>query len=72
MHQPKQFDKSRLSFKDFFRDVDDNIGYDPEQLKRGTEEEMEHTTDPKMAELIAKQHLAEDPEYYNKLDKAGL
>ena len=33
---------------------------------------MEHTKDPKEAEKIAKDHLAEDPNYYIKLYKAGL
>jgi len=69
---PQKFGKSRLSFKDFFRDVDDNMGYNPEQLARGTEVEMEHTTDREMAATIAKQHLAEDPAYYTKHEKAGL
>lgn len=44
----------------------------PEQLKRGVEVEMEHTSDPKVAEQIAMDHLREDPEYYTKLDSVGL
>jgi ribosomal protein S18 acetylase RimI-like enzyme len=45
---------------------------DPHQLKMGIKVEMEHTNDPKVAKRIALQHLAEDPEYYTKLTKAGL
>jgi hypothetical protein len=45
---------------------------DPEQLKLGIEIEQEHTTDLAKAEKIARDHLAEDPEYYTKLKKAGL
>lgn len=45
---------------------------DPEQLKMGIEVEQEHTKDLKLAEKIARDHLAEDPEYYTKLKKAGL
>lgn len=41
--------------------------FDPDALAEGTKIEMEHTTDAKMAEEIAKDHLSEDPEYYKKL-----
>ena len=43
--------------------------YDPEQLKMGTKVEMEHTNNPKIAERIAKDHLAELPDYYTRLEK---
>lgn len=43
--------------------------YDPVQLKMGIEVEMEHTTDPAVAEKIAKDHLAEIPDYYTRLKK---
>jgi len=42
---------------------------DPEQLKRGIEVEAEHTDDPKLAEKIARDHLAEIPDYYTRLDR---
>lgn len=45
---------------------------DSEQLKIGIGVEMEHTDDPKVAEEIALDHLAEDPHYYAKLSKCGL
>jgi len=43
--------------------------FDPEQLKKGTEVEKEHTTDDELAAEIAKVHLDEDPKYYPKLEK---
>jgi hypothetical protein len=49
-----------------------NLDVDPNELRKGIEVEMEHTNDPVKAEEIALDHLAEDPEYYTKLDKAGL
>ena len=42
--------------------------FDQEQLQRGVKVEMEHTSDPKLAAEIAKDHLTEDPRYYEKLD----
>jgi len=38
-------------------------------LKAGTKVEMEHTDDPQLAKEVAKDHLAEDPQYYKKLRK---
>jgi hypothetical protein len=45
---------------------------DKAQLDAGTQEEMEHTTDPAVARQIALDHLREDPQYYEKLKQAGL
>ena len=41
--------------------------FNPVQLRRGVQVEMEHTRDPKIAERIAMDHLVEDPLYYVKL-----
>jgi hypothetical protein len=41
---------------------------DMEQLKIGTEVEMEHTSDESIAHKIALDHLAEYPDYYVGLD----
>lgn len=41
--------------------------FDPNALFRGTKVEMEHTSDPDIAEGIAMDHLSEDPHYYDKL-----
>lgn len=42
------------------------------ELAKGIEVESEHTSDKKLAEKIAKDHLAENPKYYTILDKVGL
>ena len=41
--------------------------FDPVQLRRGTKVEMEHSTDRRLAQRIAMDHLTEDPRYYVKL-----
>jgi len=43
--------------------------YDPKELAMGIKVEMEHTTNPIIAERIAKDHLAEVPDYYTRLKK---
>lgn len=43
--------------------------FDPEQIRMGVKVEMEHTTNPKIAERIAKDHLSEIPDYYTRLAK---
>ena len=43
--------------------------FDLDQLKKGMEVEKEHTNNPEVAEEIAKDHLKEDPKYYDKLAK---
>lgn len=40
---------------------------DPEQVRVGTDHEMEHTTSRRVARRIALDHLREDPRYYDKL-----
>jgi len=42
---------------------------DPEEVKRGTRHEMEHTHNKDAARMIAIHHLKEDPNYYKKLKK---
>jgi len=39
------------------------------QLDKGRQVEMEHTDDPAVAEKIARDYIAEDPEYYDKLEE---
>jgi hypothetical protein len=60
------------AFKSFFKSVDNTIQYDPEELAKGIKVESEHTPYKAIATIIAKQHLAEDPEYYTKLAKENL
>lgn len=41
--------------------------FDQDQIKKGIEIELEHTNDREMAKEIAKDHLVEDPKYYDHL-----
>jgi DNA-binding ferritin-like protein len=43
--------------------------FDPKTLAKGVKVEMEHTGDKALAQEIAMDHLTEDPQYYNKLEK---
>lgn len=42
------------------------------ELAKGKKVESEHTSDKKLAEKIAKDHLVENPNYYTTLEKAKL
>jgi hypothetical protein len=42
--------------------------FDPKRLAKGIRHELEHTSDPQIASEIARDHLFEDPDYYEKLD----
>jgi hypothetical protein len=44
----------------------------PQELRMGMQVEMEHTDDPKKAEKIALDHLAENPFYYTQLKLSGV
>lgn len=44
----------------------------PQELRMGIKVEMEHTDDPKKAEKIALDHLAENPFYYTALKLSGV
>jgi hypothetical protein len=46
--------------------------FNKKELGKGVGVEKEHTGREDVAKEIAKDHLTEDPEYYTKLDKAGL
>lgn len=43
--------------------------FDADELKKGIEVEHEHTDDSNISQLIAKDHLAELPDYYTRLEK---
>lgn len=49
-------------------DGDEPIQYDPQQILKGMDVEMEHTDDPKIALEITMDHLAEIPDYYDHLE----
>lgn len=57
------------AFKNFFKEIDASIVYDPDQLAQGIQTELEHTPYKSIATIIAKHHLAEDPQYYTKLSQ---
>jgi len=42
--------------------------YDKKQMDMGRKVEMEHTTDTSISEKISRDHLAEIPDYYDRLD----
>lgn len=48
-------------------DVD--LDFIMEQLEKGIKVEMEHTDDPEIAKAIAKDHLVEIPDYYDRLEQ---
>lgn len=50
------------------KDVPDDK-FDKEQLAMGVKVEQEHTNDPYIAKIIAKDHLVELPDYYTRLKK---
>lgn len=43
--------------------------YDPHELAMGKKVEQEHTSDPQLAEEIARDHLEEIPDYYTRLKR---
>lgn len=43
--------------------------YSKTALTKGTKEEMEHTSDKKVASIIAKEHLDKNPNAYGKAKK---
>jgi hypothetical protein len=43
--------------------------FDQKALAKGIKVELEHTDDKDLAKEIAMDHLTEDPNYYNKLEK---
>ena len=59
---------SRKSLKDISVHHDVPMDALLSQLKKGVKVEMEHTTDELIAIEIAKDHLMEDPIYYDKLE----
>jgi len=57
------------SFLGAGRSLDFKGTYNPEELSKGIEIEMEHTTNKVIAERIARDHLAEFSDYYTRLIK---
>lgn len=61
------------TLEDFFRDgLSRNLPdqyFDQNQLLKGIEVEFEHTQNSDLAKKIAKDHLVEIPDYYNRLER---
>lgn len=55
------------AFSQWFKQLDSTVEYDPAELAMGIEVELEHTPYKAIAKIIAKQHLAECPDYYTRL-----
>ncbi len=55
-----------------FKPVDPNLHPDSDELKAGIKHEGEHSSDPRIARIIALHHLKEDPRYYSRLAKCDL
>jgi hypothetical protein len=46
--------------------------FDQDALSKGIAVEQEHTESPAFATKVAMDHLVENPNYYDQLEKAGL
>jgi tRNA nucleotidyltransferase/poly(A) polymerase len=69
----KDNSKIKLSIKDKIPGgLGDNVpfsDFSPKKIEKGKKIELEHTDDPEIAKEIAKDHLVEDINYYEKLEK---
>jgi len=63
----KLLDKKTPSLEELSKKHDVSIEELKKQLKKGIKAELEHTSDKKIAEEIALDHLNEVPDYYDKL-----
>lgn len=61
-------DKKTLDLKELSRKHNVSVEVLKKQLKKGIAVEQEHTSDKSVAREIALDHLAEMPDYYDKLD----
>lgn len=64
-----KLDKPTPTLADLVKKYDVSEDELKKQLKKGTGVELEHTSDKAIAKEIALDHLAEDPAYYDKLEK---
>jgi len=61
-----------LSTGDIAKHHDIDVDKIKDELKAGAEDEKEHTDDDAKAKEIAKDHLIDEPDYYSKMDAAGI
>jgi hypothetical protein len=65
-------DKKTLSIDEIAKKHKTSVDHIRSQLYKGIKIEMEHTTDKAVANEIARDHLSEDPHYYDKLASLNL
>lgn len=70
--ESKQLDKPDLSVSELAKKHNTTRMAILNQLYKGIKVEKEHTSKESVAREIALNHLAEDPKYYDKLEKADL
>lgn len=70
--ESKLLDKPEMSVAQLASKHKVSKGQIQDQLSKGIKAEMEHTSKYDVAKEIALDHLAEDPKYYDKLEKANL
>ena len=58
----------KMAEKGGYADGKDDREFDPKQLAKGIKVEMEHTDSEDMAREITKDHLVENPKYYDYLE----
>lgn len=65
------FGKKTPSFEELVSKYKDTVSKDELQAQydKGTQIELEHVDDIKVAQEIARDHLNEMPDYYDKLEK---
>jgi hypothetical protein len=68
----EQLDKPLPSVSDIAAKFEKPVEVIKKAIKHGSTVEKEHTKEQKTAERIATAHVNERPDYYKKLDKAGL
>jgi len=64
--------KPTLTIQEIAEKHNEDIDYVIDQLVKGTEHEMEHTDNIDVAKKISLHHVAETPDYYEKLEKMEL
>jgi len=65
----KKMAKEKDKIPGGFADGQPDSKFNEEQMKAGLKIEMEHTDDKTLAKEIVKDHLMEDPKYYDHLDE---
>ena len=65
----KDLNKPTPSLETIAKKYDTSVDDLKKELEKGITVELEHTDDRKVAKEIALDHLAEQPDYYEKLEK---